>query len=79
MEHTKEGGFYDADGTRCSFAGRKRINLSDFMKNSRLDNPEVQTKDPRILKLAEVVGEVKQSEEWEAVRMSILSIGIERG
>jgi len=31
------------------------------------------------LKLAEVVEEVKQSEEWEAVRMSILSIGIECG
>jgi len=55
------------------------VSLLQYMKNSRLDNPEVETKDPRILKLAEVVEEVKQSEEWEAVRMSILSIGIERG
>lgn len=36
-------------------------------------------KDERILKLDEIVTEVKQSEEWEAVRMSILSVGIERG
>lgn len=31
------------------------------------------------MKLAEIVEEVKQSEEWECVKMSILSVGIERG
>ena len=31
------------------------------------------------MQLNEIVTEVKQSEEWEAVRMSILSIGLERG
>ena len=36
-------------------------------------------KDERIRKLDEIVTEVKQSEEWEAVKMSILSVGIERG
>lgn len=36
-------------------------------------------KDERIVKLDAIVSEVKQSEEWEAVRMSILSIGIEQG
>ncbi len=35
--------------------------------------------DERIRKLDEIVTEVKQSEEWEAVKMSILSVGIERG
>lgn len=33
----------------------------------------------RILKLAEIVEEVKQSEEWEAIRTSIYSMGIEKG
>lgn len=49
------------------------------MKETRLDNPEIVVRDERIRKLDEIVTEVKQSEEWEAVKMSILSVGIERG
>ena len=55
------------------------ISLLQYMKETRIDNPNILVKDERILKLAEVVEEVKQSEEWEAVKMSILSVGIERG
>ena len=33
----------------------------------------------RIITLDEIVNEVKQSEEWEAVKMNILEIGIEKG
>lgn len=36
-------------------------------------------KDKRILKLDSIVKEVKQSEEWEAVKMNILEIGMEQG
>ena len=36
-------------------------------------------KDKRILDLDNIVKEVKQSEEWEAVRMNILEIGLEQG
>ena len=36
-------------------------------------------KDSRILELDEIVTEVKSSEEWEAVHMNILEIGIEHG
>lgn len=36
-------------------------------------------KDARILDLDKIVEEVKQSEEWEAVKMNILEIGIEKG
>ena len=36
-------------------------------------------KDERIVELDKIVQEVKESEEWEAVRMSILSIGMEKG
>ena len=49
------------------------------MKHTTLENPEILVKDERIMQLNEIVTEVKQSEEWEAVRMSILSIGLERG
>jgi len=74
------------DGTKKIFLnmtsknGRAElISLLQYMKESRLDNPEILVKDERILKLDAVVDEVKQSEEWEDVKMSILSIGIERG
>ena len=55
------------------------VSLLQYMKQSRIDNPEIQVKDERIVTLDAVVREVKQSEEWEAVKMSILSIGIEKG
>ncbi|WP_125144071.1 hypothetical protein [Clostridium transplantifaecale] len=55
------------------------VSLLQYMKETRLDNPEVVIMDERIRKLDEIVTEVKQSEEWEAVKMSILSVGIERG
>lgn len=44
-----------------------------------MDNPEILVQAPRIVELDQIVQEVKESEEWEAVKMSILSIGIERG
>ena len=36
-------------------------------------------KDKRIVELNDIVEEVKESEEWEAVKMNILEIGIEKG
>ncbi|MFR5602233.1 MAG: hypothetical protein ACLTKI_07810 [Lachnospiraceae bacterium] len=53
--------------------------LLQYMKYTKMDNPEITVRDDRICTLDEVVQDVKQSEEWEAVKMSILSIGIERG
>lgn len=55
------------------------VSLLQYMKETRLDNPEILVKDRRILKLDSIVKEVKQSEEWEAVKMNILEIGIEQG
>ena len=55
------------------------VSLLQYMKDSRLENPAVTVKDPRIVELDAVVSEVKQSEEWEEAKMSILSVGIERG
>ena len=55
------------------------VSLLQYMKNTTLDNPEILVKDKRIIKLDRIVKEVKQSEEWEAVKMNILEIGIEKG
>ena len=55
------------------------VSLLQYMKNTRLDNPAIIVQDERIVKLDKVVGEVKQSEEWEAVKMNILDIGIQKG
>lgn len=55
------------------------ISLLQYMKHTTLDNEGVAVKDKRILDLDRIVGEVRQSEEWEAVRMNILEIGIAHG
>ena len=55
------------------------VSLLQYMKNTTLDNPEILIKDKRIRELDRIVREVKQSEEWEAVKMNILEIGIEKG
>ena len=49
------------------------------MKNTTLENPDIVVRDERILDLDRIVKEVKQSEEWEAVKMNLLEIGIEKG
>lgn len=55
------------------------ISLLQYMKHTTLDNESVMVQDKRIVDLDRIVEEVKQSEEWEAVKMNILEIGIERG
>lgn len=50
----------------------------DVRKRAR-ENPEIMVRDKRILELDSIVTEVKQSEEWEAVKMNILEIGLEKG
>ncbi len=55
------------------------VSLLQYMKETRLDNPEILVKDKRILELDEIVTEVKESEEWEGIRMNILDIGIAKG
>ncbi|MDE7260296.1 MAG: Rpn family recombination-promoting nuclease/putative transposase [Lachnospiraceae bacterium] len=55
------------------------ISLLQYMKHTTLNNESVTVQDKRIVDLDRIVEEVKQSEEWEAVKMNILEIGIERG
>lgn len=77
---------YLDDGTKKIFLnmesknGREElVSLLQYMERSSLENPGVIVKDPRILRLDEIVTEVKQSEEWEENRMNIYQAGIARG
>lgn len=79
-------GLYLMDGTKKIFLNMKSkngnaelVSLLQYMKNTKMDNPDILVKDKRIKKLDEVVTEVRQSEEWEAVRMNILEIGLAKG
>ena len=79
-------GLHLDDGTKKIFLnmasknGRPElISLLQYMKNTTLDNPDILVRDKRIRKLDRIVKEVKQSEEWEAAKMNILEIGIEKG
>ena len=55
------------------------ISLLQYIKKTDIKNPDIIVKDERILELDDIVQEVKASEEWEAVKMNILEIGIEKG
>lgn len=48
------------------------------MKNTTLDNPEIQVQGERIIELDKIVTEVRESEEWES-SMTILEIGMQQG
>lgn len=79
-------GLHLEDGTRKIFLNMKSkngrpelVSLLQYMKETKIDNPEITVKDRRIEKLDGIVSEVKQSEEWEAVKMNILEIGIQKG
>ena len=58
---------------------KELISLLQYMKKTDINNPEVEVKDERLLELDKIVTEVRESEEWEAVRMDILDVGINKG
>ena len=55
------------------------VSLLQYMKRTDIENPEIIVKDKRLLELNQIVTEVKESEEWEAVKMDILDVGIMKG
>ena len=74
------------DGTKKIFfnltsknGSQELISLLQYIKKTDIKNPDIIVKDERILELDDIVQEVKASEEWEAVKMNILEIGIEKG
>ena len=77
---------YLEDGTTKIFlnmtsknGSQELVSLLQYMKKTDIDNPEIIVKDKRILELDEIVTEVKQSEEWEGIKMNILDMGIQEG
>lgn len=55
------------------------VSLLQYMKDTRIDNPEIRIRDERIVELDDIVREVKSSEEWEEVRMNLIELGEARG
>lgn len=55
------------------------ISMLQYMKDTYLENPDIIVKDSRLLELDRIVSEVRESDEWEAVKMNILEIGKEIG
>ena len=55
------------------------VSLLQYMKHTTLENADISVMDKRILHLDNIVEEVKQTEEWEVVKMGILEIGLEKG
>ena len=79
-------GLHLEDGTTKIFlnmsskkGSKELVSLLQYMKETTLENPNILVKDKRILELDNSVSEVKESEEWEAIQMNILEIGIEKG
>jgi predicted transposase/invertase (TIGR01784 family) len=58
---------------------KELISMLQYMKETRIDNPEILVKDDRILELDKIVTEVRESEEWEAVQMNFMEVCTERG
>jgi len=54
------------------------VSVLQYMKETNINNPEIIVKDSRILELDMIVNEVRESEEWEGVKMNILEIGKEQ-
>lgn len=79
-------GLHLEDGTMKIFLNMKSrngrpelISLLQYLKKTELSNPDIWVKDKRILKLDGIVQEVRQSEEWEGVKMNLIEYGIAKG
>lgn len=58
---------------------KELVSLLQYMKRTDIRNPDITVRDERLLALDRIVTEVRESEEWEAVQMNILEVGIEHG
>ena len=54
---------------------KELISLLQYMKDTRLDNPEIKVKDERLIELDRIVSEVKESEEES--RLAFVSVSRE--
>ena len=74
------------DGTKKIFLntesrnGRAElVSMLQYLKDSRLENPEIIVRDEKLLRLDAIVQEVRQSEEWEEIRMTYMEYAMEQG
>ena len=79
-------GLHLEDGTSKIFLNMRSkngrpelVSLLQYMKQTSMDNPGIIVRNRELIRLDEIVTEVKQSEEWENVKMNLLEYGIERG
>ena len=79
-------GLHLEDGTTKIFlnmssknGSKELVSLLQYMKKTTLENPEIMVQDQRILELDRIVAEVKENEEWAAVQMNLIEIGMEAG
>lgn len=87
MEQCEEvQGLHLEDGTTKIFlnmasknGSKELVSLLQYMKNTTLDNPDITVRDERLVELDRIVTEVKENEEWEAMQMNLIEIGIEKG
>ena len=77
---------YLEDGTTKIFlnmtsknGSKELVSLLQYMKNTRIDNPDILVRDDRIVELDRIVTEFKESEEWEEMQMTIYDMGVEKG
>lgn len=79
-------GLHLDDGTKKIFlnmssknGSKELVSLLQYIKHTSLDNPEIQVRDKRIIELDKIVTEVKESEEWEEVKMNIWDLAMTKG
>lgn len=72
-----------SDFTLIESSVEEVIQNQEGMRAIRLDNPHIIVKDSRLIRLDAILNEVKQSEEWEELKMTIMEYarirGVEQG
>ena len=55
------------------------ISLLQYMKHTTLENPDIITISPHLVELDKIVNEVRESTEWEDMKMNLIQLGREQG
>ena len=54
------------------------ISLLQYMKHTTLENPDIITISPQLVELDKIVNEVRESTEWEDMKMNLIQLGREQ-
>ena len=55
------------------------ISLLQYMKDTTLENPDIIMISPQLVELDKIVNEVRESTEWEDMKMNLIQLGQEQG